>query len=56
MTSLAALDRDGELAGRAAIPVRRASRRDEFEGLGLLFGILAVLLILAVTAGVAPPA
>jgi hypothetical protein len=47
---------DRELAGGAGIRVgRRASRRDEFEVVGFLFGICIVLVMLAVTIGVAPP-
>jgi len=47
----------GEQAGGSGILVgRRASRRDTFEALGLLLGILGVLLVVAMTAGAPPPA
>jgi hypothetical protein len=46
-----------ELAGGSGILVgRRASRRDRFEALCLLLGILGVLLVVAMTVGAAPPA
>jgi hypothetical protein len=55
MTSVEAREVDGDLSGRAGIPVaRRTSRRDEFELLGLLAGILLILLVLALTLGVGP--
>jgi len=45
------------LAGGSGVLVgRRASRRDRFEALGLLLGILGVLLVVAMTVGAAPPA
>ncbi len=53
MTSVEARELDRDLSGRAGIPVaRRTSRREEFELLGLLLGILLVLLVLALTIGV----
>lgn len=55
MTTTPAREPGGELGGGAGILVgRRARRRDEFEALGLLLGILGILLVLAVTVGVAP--
>jgi len=46
-----------EVAGGPGILVgRRASRRDRFEALCLLLGILCVLLVVAMTVGAAPPA
>ncbi|MGO9181148.1 MAG: hypothetical protein ACLQBX_12535 [Candidatus Limnocylindrales bacterium] len=55
MTSIEARELDGDLTRKAGIPVaRRSSRRDEFEVLGLLAGILLVLLVLALTLGVGP--
>ena len=55
MTSVEAREVDGDLSGRAGIPVaRRTSRGEEFELLGLLLGILLVLLVLALTLGVGP--
>jgi len=55
MTSIKARELDGDLTGRAGIPVaRRTSRGEEFELLGLLLGILLVLLVLALTIGVGP--
>ena len=55
MTSVEAREVDGDLTRRAGIPVaRRTSRRDEFELLGLLAGILLILLVLALTLGVGP--
>lgn len=46
-----------ELAGGPGIVVgRRTSRRDRFEALSLLLGILGVLLVVAMTAGAASPA
>jgi hypothetical protein len=47
---------NGERAGGVRIPVeRRARRRDRFEAVGLLLGILGVLLVVAVTVGPAAP-
>ena len=46
-----------DLASGSGILVgRQASRRDRFEALGLLVGILGVLLVVAMTVGAAPPA
>lgn len=43
------------LAGRARpAPARRGARRDEFEVVGLLLGILGVLIIVVVTLGTTP--
>ena len=43
------------LAGRArSAPARRGARRDEFEVVGLLLGILGVLIIVVVTLGATP--
>jgi hypothetical protein len=56
VTTVEAPEPAGELAGGAGILVgRRARRRDRFEALGLLLGILGVLLVVAATVGVAPP-
>jgi hypothetical protein len=46
-----------EVAGGPGILVgRRTSRRDRFEALGLLLGILGILIVVAMTVGAAPPA
>jgi hypothetical protein len=46
-----------DLTGGSGILVeRRASRRDRFEALGLLLGILGILVVVAMTVGAAPPA
>jgi hypothetical protein len=46
-----------EPAGGSGILVgRRASRRDRFEALCFLLGILGVLVVVAMTVGAAPPA
>ena len=42
--------------GSGILVGRRASRRDKFEALGLLLGILGVLLVVAMTVGAASPA
>jgi len=56
MATVRAREPARELAGGAGILVgRRARRRDRFEALGLLLGILGVLLFVAVTVGAAPP-
>ena len=46
-----------DLTGGSGILVeRRASRRDRFEALGLLLGILGILIVVAMTVGAAAPA
>jgi hypothetical protein len=56
MTTIEAPGLSRERAGGAGIlPGRGARRRDRFEALGLLLGILGVLLVVAVTVGAAPP-
>ncbi|MGO9177848.1 MAG: hypothetical protein ACLQBX_09205 [Candidatus Limnocylindrales bacterium] len=55
MTSIEAREQIGDLAGRAGTQVGpRTRRREEFELLGLLLGILLILLVLALTIGVGP--
>jgi hypothetical protein len=50
------IDLGREPAGPAGILVGRPTRRrDHFEALGLLLGMLGVLLIVALVFGVAPP-
>jgi hypothetical protein len=44
-----------QVGGSDMLVGRPASRRDRYEALGLLLGILGILLIVAVTAGGAPP-
>jgi hypothetical protein len=44
--------RDG---GPGTLVERQARRRGDIEALGLLFGILGVLLVLAVMVGASPP-
>lgn len=41
--------------GSGIVDERPANRRDQLEALGLLLGILAVLLVVAMTVGVPPP-
>ena len=46
-----------DLASGSGILVgRQASRRDRFEALGLLLGIIGILVVVAITVGAAPPA
>jgi hypothetical protein len=55
MTTAEAPEVSSYLAGRAAsAPARRSARRDEFEVVGLLLGILGVLLVVVVTLGTTP--
>ncbi len=56
MTSMQTPGLLGGRDGDAVTPVgQRARRREEFEALGLLLGVLGVLLVLALTLGLAPP-
>jgi hypothetical protein len=44
-----------DLAGRARPALaRRGARRDEFEAVGLILGILGILLVVVVTLGATP--
>jgi hypothetical protein len=53
MMSIEARELVGDVAGSAGTQVGpRTRRREEFELLGLLLGILLVLLVLALTIGV----
>ena len=55
MTTAEAPEVSSYLAGRAGpAPARRRGRRDEFEVVGLLLGILGVLIIVVVTLGATP--
>ena len=55
MTTADAPEVSSYLAGRARpAPARRGARRDEFEVVGLLLGILGVLIIVGVTLGATP--
>ena len=52
VTSIATRERGGYLEGRTGTRTgRRVRRRDDYELLGLLVGILLILLVLAVTLG-----
>ncbi len=45
------------LAGRAGLaPESKAGRRNQVEAVGLLLGILAILVVVTLVLGVAPPA
>jgi hypothetical protein len=56
MTTIEAPELGRELGGGTGTLVGRgARRRDRFEALGLLLGILGILLVVAVTVGAAPP-
>ena len=45
------------LAGRAGLaPESKAGRRNQVEAVGLLLGILAILVVITLVLGVAPPA
>jgi hypothetical protein len=55
MTTAEAPEVSSNLAVRARpAPARRGARRDEFEVVGLLMGILGVLIIVVVTLGATP--
>jgi hypothetical protein len=55
MTTEATPDDVGDLGGRAERDIElRPSGRDRLEALGLLVGMAAVLLVLALTVGAAP--
>ena len=57
MTTIESPELSRDLASGSGILVgRRASRRDKFEALGLLLGILGILVVVAITVGAAPPA
>ena len=52
MTSAEASEVRGEVAGPAGfLVVPRIRRRDQYEAVGLLFGILGMLLLVVVTLG-----